>query len=270
MEVWSGNQRVENTITVPGLDAWIYSEPHKGDEAGGDIHYVSMCGAGKISRFAIADVSGHGAIVGEIAARLRKLMRKHINKLDQSRFARALNEEFGALAEEGHFATALLTTYFAPTDHLVICNAGHPRPLWYRNETDTWELVDRHSPQRAQRVGNLPLGVIGNTDYTQFAIKLGKGDLILIYTDSLIESFDENGEPLGEQGLLQLARDLPQHDPPKITSALLDAVKAHGGGKPAADDQTLLVLYHNASNPPRQSLTEKMRVVAKMLGLAGA
>ena len=269
MEVWSGNRRVQNTITVPGLDAWIFSEPHRGDEAGGDIHYVSMCGAGKISRFAIADVSGHGANVGDIAARLRKLMRKHINKLDQSRFARALNQEFGDLAEMGHFATALLTTYFAPTDHLVICNAGHPRPLWYRSESDAWELADRHTPHQAQRVGNLPLGVIGDTDYTQFAIKLGKGDLILIYTDSLIETFGTDGEPLGEQGLLDLARSLPQRDPARITGDLLEAVKAYGGGKVAADDETLLVLHHNASDPPRQSLTEKMRVVAKMLGLAG-
>ena len=58
MEIWGGNRAVENAVSVHGIDAWVLSEPHGGGERGGDVHYVSMCGAGKISRFALADVSG--------------------------------------------------------------------------------------------------------------------------------------------------------------------------------------------------------------------
>ncbi len=89
MEVWGGNGAIHNAISVPGIDAWISSDPYEGNAYGGDIHSVSMCGAGRISRFAIADVAGHGAAVGELAHRLRSLMRKYINTLDQTRFARA-------------------------------------------------------------------------------------------------------------------------------------------------------------------------------------
>jgi hypothetical protein len=52
--------------STPDCDAWPCSTPHGGDEAGGDIHYVSMCGGGKIGRFMIADVAGHGGGVDEI------------------------------------------------------------------------------------------------------------------------------------------------------------------------------------------------------------
>ncbi len=268
MEVWGGNGAIHNAISVPGIDAWISSDPYEGDACGGDIHYVSMCGAGRISRFAIADVSGHGATVGKLAHRLRSLMRKYINTLDQTRFARALNRDFSKLARDGRFATALLTTYFAPTDHLIICNVGHPRPLWYHAASQRWELLDPDMPQRATAaVMNLPLGVIARTDYVQFAVKLGKGDLVLIYSDSLIESRNPEGERLGEEGLLELVRQMDTARPQQLSRDVLTAAVTYRGGAPAKDDETLLVLHHNAANPPKQSIGQKMHVMAKMIGM---
>lgn len=64
-----------------------------------------------------------------MAIQLRRLMRNHMNRLDQTRFIRDLNREFVALADKGMFATALMASYYAPTEHLVVCNAGHPRPF---------------------------------------------------------------------------------------------------------------------------------------------
>ena len=131
MEIIGGNEPVTRALSSPGLDIWVNSLPHHGDTGGGDIHYFSMCGAGQVTRLALADVSGHGQSVGDMARTLRKLMRKHINELDQTRFAQELNHEFGRVVSAGRFATAVLTTYFAPTQNLIVVNAGHPRPLWY-------------------------------------------------------------------------------------------------------------------------------------------
>jgi serine phosphatase RsbU (regulator of sigma subunit) len=269
MEIWSGNENVDSAVAVPGIDAWVHSEPCEGQARGGDIHYVSMCGAGKLSRFAVADVAGHGVAVGHLAVRLRQLMRKHINTLDQTQFARALNREFRELAQEGRFATALLTSYFAPTDHLVICNAGHPRPLWYSARTQTWQLLAHDMPERATSVVNLPLGVIEPTEYVQFAVSLGQGDLVVIYTDALIESTDADGKQLGERGLLDLVRGLDVSDPPNLSPNLLAAIDERHGGADVEDDRTVLMLRHNAADPPKRSLAEKMRVMGKMLGLIG-
>ncbi|MCI0400050.1 MAG: serine/threonine-protein phosphatase [Gammaproteobacteria bacterium] len=269
MEVWGGNEGVESAFSVPGFDAWIFAQPFAGAGQGGDVHYVSMCGAGKISRFAVADISGHGERIGDLALRLRKLMRKHINTLDQTRFAQAINREFSNLSKAGSYATALLTTYFAPTDHLIICNAGHPRPLWYRARSRTWAFLDQEIEGRALRAVNLPLGVIEPTHYVQFAVKLDRGDLVLIFTDSLIEASDPNGQRLGEHGLLALVRTLDVDHPEMINSMVRDAVATFSGNRPAEDDQTLIVLHHNAADPPHQSLGEKVRVMATMLGVIG-
>jgi len=267
LDVWGGNDAIHSAISVPGIDAWISSDPYEGDSRGGDIYYVSMCGCAQISRFVVADVSGHGTTVGHLAHRLRKLMRKHINKPDQTRLARALNREFSKLARGGQFATALLATYFPPTDHLIICNAGHPRPMWYHAISRTWELLDQNTPLKATAIANLPLGIIEPTDYTQFAVQLAKGDLILIYTDALIESQNPKGEMLGEKVLLELVRGLDATQPQDLNHKILAAMTAYRHGAAAKDDRTLLVLHHNAADPPKQSIGQKMRAMAKMLGL---
>src|SRR4051812_18671738 len=85
MEVWGGNHAVDTGVIMPGLDAWLFSRPCNSDDHGGDIHYVSSCAAGEITRLLVADVCGHGAAVSNIAIDLRKLMRKYINYHDQTR-----------------------------------------------------------------------------------------------------------------------------------------------------------------------------------------
>ena len=266
MEVWSGHESFHNSVSVPGIDVWVDTDPFQGDTRGGDVHYVSVCGAGRLSRFAVADVSGHGAVVDEMAERLRVLMRKHINTLDQTKFARALNREFARLQEAGRFATALLTSYYTPTDHLVVCNAGHPRTLWFHHDTGAWTLLDQTSDSDGDAV-NLPLGIIEPTDYVQFAVKLGRGDLILIYTDALVEASDPEGRMLGEQGLLDLVSGIDTNNPEAVSRRVAEAIAAHRSGAPADDDQTIIVLHHNAADPPPMSLGEKLKTMAKMIGL---
>ena len=131
MEIIGGNRAVQRSIAAHGLEIWIDSRPLGTDSGGGDVHYVSTCGGGQVTRLVLADVAGHGETADKMAVFLRKLMRKYINTLNQTRFARALNQEFGSAAESGRFATAILLTYFSPTGHLIVCNAGHGRPLRY-------------------------------------------------------------------------------------------------------------------------------------------
>ncbi len=270
MEIWGGNTSADDAISVPGVDAWIYSQPFERDDSGGDIHYVSMCGAGKISRFVIADVSGHGSGVSELAVFLRDQMRRHINTLDQARFARSLNTEFTRHAKAGVFATSIAATYFAPTDHLVVCNAGHPRPLRFSAQRDAWEFLGESGVfehEEVGEVGNLPLGIIEPTSYLQYAVSLAPGDLIVLYTDSLIETPCKEGGLLGESGLLDVVARVGSSRPESFSGDLLAEIESTCGAAPSNDDVTVLVLHHNASNPPKQSLGEKMRVMARLVGL---
>jgi sigma-B regulation protein RsbU (phosphoserine phosphatase) len=271
MEIWGGIEGANEYVTVPGIDAWVYAEPHAGSDRGGDIHYLSLCGGGNISRFMVADVAGHGHSVAEVAHQFRKLMRKHINTPNQAHFAQSLNESFGQDSASGQFATALMATYFAPNDHLIMVNAGHPRPLRYSAQAGQWGLLSDESACCVHKVSaglkDLPLGVLGETHYTQFAVPLGKGDLVIIYTDSLIEACNASGEQLGQEGLLDLARRHCTGEPHRLGRRLLDAVQAYRGGGPSDDDVTLIVLHHNASDPPAHSLGDWVKVMAKMAGL---
>src|SRR6195256_2902312 len=132
MEVWGGSQLTTRGVAFGGLDAWVYSKPYGNARHGGDVYYASSCATGRISRLLLADVSGHGTPVAATAADLRTLIRRFLNRLDQSEFVRLLNQQFIALSQSATFATAVVTTFFAPSRRLTVCNAGHPRPFLYR------------------------------------------------------------------------------------------------------------------------------------------
>lgn len=278
MELIGGNRAVRQALTAPGLDVWVESRPFEGD-AGGDVHYFSMCGSGRVTRLAIADISGHGQSADQTALWLRSLMRKHINLLDQTGFARAINKEFAAAAHTSAFATALLMTYYAPTDHLILCNAGHPRPLWYDSRLKLWKWLDPSVPDpgpsireakgryRLRPLSNLPLGVLEPMAYQQFTVKLSQQDLVLVYTDGLTEARNRSDELLGEEGLLRFVNEIAPTDPQRIGAELLNKIDAWRDGQPVDDDQTLIVLCQNGSDPPRHTLSTALRVMGKLIGL---
>jgi len=267
MEIWGGNEAFENAIGLRGLEAWVFSRPYGGGSLGGDIHYISTCGHGHIARFMIADVAGHGPKVGPIATELRRLMRRNINKLDQTRFVRALNQEFQAFATDGTFATAILTSYFAPTHDLLVCNAGHPRPMWYRADRGTWVILDERTDAPRARYTNLPLGIIDPTEYSQFSVALSPGDLVVLHSDGLTEARSPAGELIGEAGLLELVRTVDLSNPARIAMQIVAALDAYRGHAAPDDDFTLIVLHHTGADPERLTVGEWLKSAGKMLGL---
>lgn len=246
MEVWGGNTATDNGVIMPGLDAWVYARPYEGDDAGGDIHYVSSCATGRITRILVADVSGHGHQVAQVALSLRALMRRYVNYIDQSRVVQGLNVEFAGLAQMGSFATAVVASYFAPTDQLVLSNAGHPRPMRYNAQRRQWEMLV--NADRAPGLANIPLGIAEPTRYDEMAIRLGRGDLVLLYTDSVVEAQNAAGRMLGEAGLLRLLSEVDATRPEALIPSLLAKVEEFAGGG-CQDDVTLLLLRPNALKP---------------------
>jgi len=238
MEVWGCNRAVENGVVMPGLDAWVFSRPYVGSaqrakaedtSRGGDIHYVTSCATGRITRIVVADVSGHGEKVADTAVELRRLLGRFSNYLDQERVVREIDRHFVALGESnarhaGLFATAVIATYWAPTEEITLCNAGHPRPLRYSARQQNWEIYAPVSKEGATVPTNLPLGIGIETTHPQTAFRLRRGDLLLFYTDSLIEARRPTGEQLGEAGLLSIISSLDPNSPETLVRSLLEAV----------------------------------------------
>lgn len=270
MEVWSGSQLTTRGVAFGGLDAWVYSKPYGQAQSGGDIYYASSCATGRITRLLLADVSGHGITVAGTAADLRTLMRRFVNRLDQTEFVRLLNQQFTAMSRAGVFATAIVSTFFAPTRCLTLCNAGHPRPLIYRGGERHWDFLSRKGSDGRPAEANLPLGLIDVAEYEQFDIELNPGDCVLSYTDALMESSDAGGEILGEIGVLRIARLLGDvlpgsAGPQKLIEAMLKEIGDRHPGNLTDDDVTVLVVRANGSQP-RVSLGEKLSALMRFTG----
>lgn len=270
MEVWGGNQAADNGVVMAGLDAWIYSKPFGGSAGGGDVYYVSSCATNRILRLLVADVSGHGVAVEGLAVELRRLMRRYVNHIDHVQFVRSMNQQFAALAKTGLFATAVVSTFFAPTSRLTLCNAGHPPPLLYRAATRQWTYLDETwngavVDDDAEPV-NLPLGILDLAAYQTFDVPLKLGDMVLCYTDSLVESLGADGEQLGQAGLLETVRKLPAVEPSAVIPHLLEAVAKQREKNLTADDVTVLLFRPNGLGRRRPSLAQQMMAVKRMGG----
>lgn len=247
LEVWGGSSAADHAASVPGLDIAVHSHPVEG-EAGGDLYLISSCSSGLIARTLIADVSGHGSSVSDLSQQLRRAMHKSINTPDQSRIAQALNRAFETIGDDGQFATALLMTYFAPGSLLVFVNAGHPPPLIKRDGTETWVPVRVEdetaitADSKGVRMGirNLPLGVIRDTQYEQFAIRVSPGDRVVCYTDAFSEA-KLDGSMLGVDGLAEILGGIDTETSHDLTERVLDEFE-HRGIEFADDDHTIMSL----------------------------
>jgi phosphoserine phosphatase RsbU/P len=266
MEVWGGSQLTARGVAFGGLDAWVYSKPHDNAERGGDVYYASSCATGRIARLLLADVAGHGQSVASTAADLRTLMRRFVNRLDQTEFVRLLNRQFAALSKDGAFATAVVATFFEPSRRMTICNAGHPRPLLYKASKKEWDFLG-HQPGAKVSAGpsNLPLGMLEISDYDQFDIELEPGDRVLSYTDALMEANDADGEMLGENGVLRILRLLGDVEPQKLIESLLAEI-AHRHPQNLTDDDVTVLFVQVNEVKASYTLREKLQALFRFSG----
>ncbi|MFN0054782.1 MAG: PP2C family protein-serine/threonine phosphatase [Planctomycetales bacterium] len=265
MEIWGGNQPVEEHFHRPGLDVWLYSRPHDNAANGGDVYYLSSCASGRISRMLLADVSGHGPRVSKLALRLRDLMRSHVNSVSQTRFVEGMNREFVEFSQEGSFATALVATFFASTRSVQLCVAGHPRPLLYRQHTGAWEVFEtsREATVRNE-LRNVPLGIAECVQYSQTQLDLRTGDMLLAYTDGLTEARVEDHQLLDPSGLLGLVRTLDATRPDLLLQSLLRSLKERLTA-PLGDDLSLLLARADASRVSwRDNLLAPFRLLRRV------
>ncbi len=244
-EVRGGNYQADYSAELPGLAGWVSCHPLQPSPRGGDVYYMSACSAGVMARVVLADVSGHGEAVDAAAGRLRDALRQHVERWDQSVLIRELNDNFLKGGEGSQFATAFVASFYSSSGELLFTSAGHVPPLWYRAAAREWSLLSDSTPL-SKEIVDLPLGVIAGTAYSQTAVQLGPGDLLLLYTDGISEAYDETGTQLGLERLLSLARDLPTESAPAAGKGLLAAVARFRGTAPTADDETVLALQRPA------------------------
>ena len=241
MELRGGNHLAAYSAELPGLAGWLSCHPLRPSPRGGDVYYLSACSQGVMARVALADVAGHGKGVNSAAVRLHDALRQHVDHWDQSALIRQLNDDFLQNPHKARFATAFVASFYSHSGELLFTNAGHTPPLWYRAGDREWSVLYESTPL-SKEIVDLPLGLIAGTSYSQTAVQLDPGDLLLLYTDGINESYNESGVQLGLERLLSIARNLPTESAIAAGKGLLAAVTTFRGSVPAADDETVVAL----------------------------
>jgi sigma-B regulation protein RsbU (phosphoserine phosphatase) len=248
-ETWASNLGTSGVVDLPGLRVWVHSTPFGRGEAGGDVHFVSLCPSCIVCRIALADVSGHGVAVASLSAKLRELMQKHLTALEQAGLMRDLNEAVLVELDGVHYATMVAAGFHARRGLLVMTNAGHPPPFWYRANRDEWVWFEPQSAKEISGVRGTPLGLLPNVSYDRMIVKPGPGDLIVLYSDGVSEATNPAGDELGRDDLVALARTLERSSAETFGLELAASLKEFRGGNIPEDDETIVVLQR--LQPPR-------------------
>eukprot|EP00752_Nemacystus_decipiens_P015984 g14289.t1 len=233
---------------MTGLDGYLYARPHLGAKRGGDVYYLSSCASGRITRVLLADVAGHGSKVAETAQDLRSLMQRYVNFTSQQKFMKAMNQKFAEVTEDGRFATTVAMSFLAPKGQLSLSNAGHPSPMWYRAKERCWHIlgIDPEDEQ-SDASADLPFGIIEDAGYQQTDISFQAGDMLLLYTDALIESRGSDGRQVGVRGLLDRLNRLGTLPPDQLIPALIERLAQDDQNDLSDDDVTALLISANGT-----------------------
>jgi phosphoserine phosphatase RsbU/P len=241
-ETWASNEGTSSVADLPGLRVWVHSRPSGSSEAGGDVHYVSVCPSCIVSRIALADVSGHGRAVELLGATLRELMQKYLTALEQTSLMRDLNDAVMEELDGVHYATMVAAGFHGRRGLLVMTNAGHPPAFWYRAHRGEWAWFEpRRAPTRSD-VRGTPLGLLPNVSYDRVIVKPGLGDLIVLYSDGVSEATTPAGKELGRDDLMALARAQDPTSAERFGVQLVEALTEFREGQAPEDDETIIVL----------------------------
>jgi hypothetical protein len=127
---------------------------------------------------------------------------------------------------------------------------------------------ESNAARTVETPANLPLGILDAPRYDALDVKLNVGDLVLCYTDSLIESHGRDGRQLGTTGLLEVARGIEMGEPAAFIPALLQAIANQAPGNLDGDDVTALLFRPNGLGK-KFSIRERLGTYGRVLSAAG-
>jgi sigma-B regulation protein RsbU (phosphoserine phosphatase) len=201
-------------------------------QVGGDYYDVFARDDGTII-CCIADVSGKGLPAALIMSSFRSMFRLSTKisddlKMLAEQFDRMIHQDF----ETGGFITSIIFK-ITPDGELEYVNAGHD-PLYIIRENKIIKLESTGTP----------FGILGEGWYDVEKFKLQKNDLIVAYTDGVVEARNIAGEEFGFERLQELIirnRYLKASD---IIDKIINAVFEFSHGTVQHDDTTVLVVKY--------------------------
>lgn len=149
---------------------------------------------------------------------------------DAAAVIKAVNRQLHSASPVDRYATLFYGIFHEDTRILEYVNAGHNPPVVVRQGKVTARL----------EVGGPPVGVFADSVYRPGVVELFPGDLIVAYTDGVVEATDRAGEEWGVEGLLAAVARADGQQPDKIVEAAFTALEGSSGHW-QRDDATILV-----------------------------
>ncbi len=182
----------------------------------------------------VCDVAGKGIPASLIMVIIRTIV--HIEQRSSYRLRELLDLINRGIASDlgaDRFATACIFTYRGDSRSFTFANGGHHPALLLRHGAEAFEELD---------TPGIPVGIEAETRYAETSTTLEPGDLVILYTDGIIEAKNSEGERFEEERLRRVIKRAREGSANAIISAILEDVEAFVSGAPQHDDQTLIVL----------------------------
>jgi serine phosphatase RsbU (regulator of sigma subunit) len=219
----------ETLPSVPGWDVGVLYEPADDQPTGGDLYGAWPLPSGELAVL-IGDVAGKGVESSALSAMARFFI--EARSWDSRDPAEVLTQASAML--HGRLPSdRFLTAFFGLLGRrqLRYVNAGHLAPLVLRSDGTISEAS----------VGGLPLGIDPDPGYEVEQLELGLDDVLLAFTDGIIEARRE-GRLLGSEGLQRILADATAmtREPQALTELVHDEVRAWARG--LSDDAAIVAL----------------------------
>jgi hypothetical protein len=180
---------------VPGWEIGSYFSPAGRTEVGGDFFDVIVLPDRRLVMF-VGDVMGRGVGAAAAMAQMRAAVRAYVAVDPDPAVVLARLDQLFDTYDVGRIVTMVYFLVDPEHDQAVMLNAGHPPPVVRRRDGSLEQLPD---------TGGAPLGI--DPDARQpVAFPLAVGDLLLAFTDGLIERRDEDID-VGQRRLLDAVED---------------------------------------------------------------
>jgi serine phosphatase RsbU (regulator of sigma subunit) len=182
----------------------------------------------------VADASGHGIGAALLVAQTRAYLRAlALTCADVGTLLTLSNQRLGSDLVTDHFVTLFLLRLDPRTRSLVYASAGHCPGY----------VLDRQGRTKAILASTgFPLGIDSANEFrTGPPVTLEPGELVLLFTDGIVEATSQDGEQFGLKRTLQIVRT-HQHEPPNaILEPLFHAV-GDFSEHPLQDDITAVII----------------------------
>jgi sigma-B regulation protein RsbU (phosphoserine phosphatase) len=223
-------------------DASICGVTRPANTVGGDFYDVISLPDGRLV-VAIGDVAGKGSPAALLMALLLAMLRTLVDEgLEAARLIERLNVQVAKHSPASRFITLFFGLYDPATGSMQFVNAGHLPPL-IRRASGEFERVTGSTGS------GLALGMFEEAKYATNQITIGRGDVLVLYTDGITEAESPAGKAFEDTGLESVVAGAWSSDSAEVGRAILSAVEHYAADMRLADDLTALVLKRAMAAP---------------------